>query len=265
MIRAESHSGHRMAADCAKSATEALQTGMRQALAFDAPYVIERLLKDGVADTHTLADEVFSEVKKYLVLCELTPGAAIGMYSGLVDAAWHTFILFTPQYTSYSQRHFGRYLDHVPTVDESRYQGRPRPGAPVVANNVRGQGGLRNSSRANSKKLTFPDFRDRYEAVFGQSLPDVWYDERCISPNRRMIRDDRRGQVWLARHDGYVEVRCANGATLIRVNELAYAALQFILVTATFYVRELPGGLAQEEKVGLTQALTQSGVLKIAS
>ncbi|WP_136623214.1 glycine-rich domain-containing protein [Mycobacterium attenuatum] len=236
---------------------------LRRALGFEAPYVLDRLLSDRVVDTRAQAQEMFSETKKYLVLCELSPDTAIGMYSGLVDAAWHAFVLFTAEYIEYCQRFFGRYVGHAPTIAEPRPSSGSRSRKPVAAAvNADRRGDSRGPVR---KKSSFDDFRHRYEAVFQQTLPDIWYDERCISLNRRMIRDDRQGSLSLTRHDGHVELCRPDGSSLVCVNELADAALQFILATGVFYVRELPGGLTDEEKVGLIQALTHCGTLKIAT
>ena len=35
-----------------------------------------------------------------------------------VDAAWHAFILHTRDYIDYCERHYGRYLHHVPDPPE---------------------------------------------------------------------------------------------------------------------------------------------------
>lgn len=90
----------------AASGIAVLDSRWALALEFEAPYVLDRLLSEGVVDTRCQAQELFSEAKKYLVLCELSPDTAIGMYSGLVDAAWHAFILFTAEYIEYGQRFF---------------------------------------------------------------------------------------------------------------------------------------------------------------
>lgn len=43
----------------------------RAALDYEAPFVIEKLLKDHVADTADEAQELFAKVKRYLVLHEI--------------------------------------------------------------------------------------------------------------------------------------------------------------------------------------------------
>ena len=47
-------------------------------------------------------------------------------------------------------------------------------------------------------------------------------------------------------------------------NTLARDAIDFIARTRDFYVRELPGDLTDDEKVGVVQALVRSGVLRVA-
>lgn len=241
------------------SGTKVLDGQLREALAFEAPYVLDRLLSDRVVETRAQAEELFTEVKKYLVLCELSHDMAIGMYSEMVDAAWHTFILFTDQYADYGRRFFGHYLNHTPTIHSD--PGHNRKGATAAkirlpAIPVNGMGPRR--------KSTFTDFRERYEALFGQPLPDVWHDVCFITVNRRMLVDDRRGRLTLARSDGYVALYRDDGAAVLSVNDMACAALQFIIAAGVFYVRELPGGLTDDEKVGLAQALVRSGALKVA-
>jgi hypothetical protein len=51
------------------------------ALSFQAPYVVERLVKSRVVDSPAEAEKLFTEVKRYLVLCAISPGLDIGMHS----------------------------------------------------------------------------------------------------------------------------------------------------------------------------------------
>ena len=48
------------------------------------------------------------------------------------------------------------------------------------------------------------------------------------------------------------------------VNDIARDALEFISCTGAFYVRELPGVLTDEEKVGLVATLVEHRVLRVA-
>lgn len=56
-----------------------------------------------------------------------------------------------------------------------------------------------------------------------------------------------------------------DGEPLIDTGEVAREALSFIARTPAFYVRELPGDLAEEEKIGLVSALVEAKVLRLAS
>lgn len=91
--------------------------------------MIDRLVKDRVVPTPALATELFTELKKYLVLCDIAADTTFGMHSAMVDHAWHAFILFTAEYAAYGRRYFGKYLDHAPTADDVQPR-QNRPGRP---------------------------------------------------------------------------------------------------------------------------------------
>ncbi|BBX06181.1 glycine-rich domain-containing protein [Mycolicibacterium aichiense] len=214
-----------------------LDARLHQALAYPAPFVIERLVKDRVADTAEAAELLFTEAKKYLVLCEATPEMSFGMPSAMVDQAWHAFILFTTEYTDFGHRFFGRYVHHSPVVD---YDPAAQP---------------------QSNIGSFNDFQGRYQELFGEPLPAIWYDDTSVTPSRRVLREDF---LHIDADDETVAVIDDSGETVLQVNSLAREALDFIAGTGDFYVRELPGGLTDEEKVGLIEALVRSRVLRLA-
>ena len=217
----------------------ALEGRLQEALAFNAPYVIDRLVKDRVADTPDLAEQLFTEAKKYLVLCAATPDALYGMHSAMVDEAWHAFVLFTSEYTDYGHRYFGNYVHHEPAQD----QGEPDGRTPDAA--------------------SFNEFRERYEELYGDPLPAVWYDDSCVAPSRRVI-NDKAETLTAVVDDGTVHLIDDTGHTALSVNVLACEAMSFIAETRDFYVRELPGGLTADEKVGVITPLIRSGVLRLA-
>ena len=152
-------------------------------LRFEAPYLIEKLLKNHIAQTPAEAEALFAEAKKYLVLCHLDSGALWGMYSTRVDEAWHQFVLFTRQYTDFCQRFFGKFLHHNPSND------------PAVAETL------------DENPSTFGDFSSRYEEVFGEPLPDIWFDGRSIAPSTRVMNDNA-GKFEVSVDDG---VACLAG------------------------------------------------------
>jgi hypothetical protein len=221
-----------------------LEGRLEEALAFNAPFVIDRLVKDRVADTPAFAEELFTEAKKYLVLCEATPDMTFGMCSAIVDEAWHAFILFTTEYTEYGRRYFGNYVHHAPadnyqTVDRTENAGR------------------------SPKEASFTEFRQRYEELYGHPLPAVWYDESSVTPSRRVI-NDKAETLTVTVDDHTAHLSDDSGNTVLSVNELASEALDFIARTPDFYVRELPGDLTGEEKAGVIAPLVRLGVLRLA-
>lgn len=215
---------------------------LREALSFDAPYVVERLVNDRVVDNADEGHELFAEILKYLVLCELNRDVVIGMYSARVDEAWHAFILYTTEYTDFCRRFFGRYVGHAPK------------NAPQADTD----------DHLSQAELTFAEFRERYQHTFDERLPDVWYDVRSIVPARRVFNDSA-AKMTVAQHDSIAELIDDSGSVILSANAIAYDALLFIAQTGAFYVRELPGGLTDGEKVNLIRTLTSWGVLRVAS
>jgi hypothetical protein len=210
------------------------------ALAHEAPFLIEKLLKNCVVDTAEEAEALFREVKRYLVLCDLDQNHAWNMYSLRVDEAWHQFILFTRQYMEFCQRYFGRYVPHNPS------------NAPMVE-----------TSRP-IQQTSFKEFKTRYEELFGESLPDIWFDANSVTLNRRLF--SRWGGPLTVRANGEtVELLNSGGESVFEVNDLARPALEFIANTGAFYVRELPGGLDDDEKVALAATLVECQILRAAS
>lgn len=210
-----------------------------EALAYDAPFLIEKLVKDHIVDTPLEAESLFREVKRYLVLAATDERRGWHMYSLRIDECWHQFILFTHEYIEFCQRYFGRYLPHSPS------------NAPEVEGSSAGTA------------TTFQEFVDRYEELFGGALPDDWYDERNVTPRRRVL-NDRAGRLTLRDHAGVAELVTPQGELLVSVNELAREALAFVAETGAFFVRELPGDLDDEEKVALVATLVEYKLLRLA-
>ncbi len=217
-----------------------LNSRLDNILAFEAPYLIEKLLKNAVVDTAEEADELFREVKRYLVLANLDQDRSWNMYSLRIDEVWHQFILFTRQYTEFCNRFFGRYVPHNPSNAPKVELARP------------------------VETTTFEQFYARYLEVFEEPLPAVWYDETTVALNRRLF--SRWAGPLAVRTDGdMVELVNSGGHSLFAVNDLARPALEFIAGTGAFYVRELPGGLTDDEKVALAAVLVELKVLRSAS
>jgi hypothetical protein len=212
-----------------------------EALDFEAPYLIEKLLKDHVVDSAEQGGALFTEVKRYLVLNQLDRTKAWKMYSLRVDEVWHQFVLFTVEYSAYCNKYFGHYAHHAPS-------NAPDPGF---------------GHRA--PEATFAEFADRYKEVFGLEPPDVWDDSTCITPHRRIL-NERAGQLSLRSSDDMddmVDLIARNGRVLFSVSEIACDALRFIGGTGAFYVRELPGDLKDDEKVALIATLIDMKLLRV--
>jgi hypothetical protein len=208
------------------------------ALAYEAPFLTEKLLKERIVHTAKEAEALFLEVKKYIVLVRSDETKIWEMYSLRVDEAWHQFILFTTQYTTFCRRFFGRYVHHSPS---NAPEARGQKAVPVAS---------------------FAMFRERYEEFFGSSLPDVWYDERSITTERRVL-NERAGLLTLRHKDDMIDLVTTAGDVLMTVNEFARDALAFVARTGAFYVRELPGELDDDEKVALISTLVEYRILRV--
>jgi len=208
-------------------------------LAYEAPFLIDKLVEDRIADDEAEAHALFREVKRFLVLVRTGDDARWDMCSRRIDEAWHQFVLFTREYIHFCMRYFGSYVQHRPH------------GAPET-----GEGSARGD-------WSFSAFAARYEAFFGERLPDVWYDDKSVTPRRRVINDNA-GQLNVREGQGVVSLVSPSGEVLLTANALASAALRFIARTDAFYVRELPGGLSDEEQVLLAATLVETQVLRVA-
>ncbi|WP_326547576.1 hypothetical protein QGN32_05185 [Mycolicibacterium sp. ND9-15] len=211
--------------------------GAFEALDYEAPFVIEKLVKEQFVDTAQGADALFAEVKRYLVLCHVDRTKSWKMHSLAVDEAWHQFVLFTAEYTAFCAKYFGRYRHHAPS------------NAPDI-----GEG--------HAPEATFVEFCDRYRDVFGEALPSVWDDATWVTPRRRVV-NYFPGQWALGAAGGMVDLVDGKGRTLLSVSPIAQNALRFIVDTGAFYVREIPDDLTVQEKVALVSALVELKVLRV--
>jgi hypothetical protein len=217
---------------------EAERAGPYDALGYQAPFLIEKLLREGIVDTPEEGEALFLEVKRYLVLARLDRSFTFDMHSLRVDGVWHQFILYTVEYTDFCRRFFGRYLHHSPS---NAPEAKSAPHAPAAS---------------------FAMFRERYEKLFGETLPDVWYDERSVAPNRRIFNHNA-GKLSFRQEGDMVDLIGPAGDVVFSVNDFGRDALSFIAATGVFYVRELPGELDDEEKVALIEALVEARLLKV--
>ena len=160
------------------------------ALDFEAPYLLEKLLKDHIVDSAEQGGALFTEVKRYLVLNNADPTKAWKMYSLRVDEAWHQFVLFTVEYSAFCDKYFGHYAHHAPS-------NAPDPGF---------------GHRA--PEATFAEFADRYRKMFGVELPDVWDDSTSVTPRRRIV-NELVGQLKLGAVDDMIDLIGRDGRVFV--------------------------------------------------
>jgi hypothetical protein len=212
-------------------------------LTFEAPYLVEKLLKERIITSEAEARALFREVKRYFFLSRSDESRIWEMYSSRIDEVWHQFVLFTRQYFDFCSRYYGGYLPHSPSNAPDSPKNDPQQGRPVA---------------------TFPQFRAYYEQLFGEALPDCWYDEKSVGLHRRII-DFRVGQLVLMEDGDLIQLVDANGNVVFAVNSLAAEAMFFIADVGNFYVRELPGDLEDDEKIALISTLVQQRLLRLGS
>jgi hypothetical protein len=219
----------------------AAQVNAEAALGYQAPFLVKKLVKDRIADTEEEAERLFAEVKRFIVLVRHDTETTWDMYSRRVDEAWHQFVLFTREYIDFSLEYFGNYVQHSPGI-----------ATPT------GDGAGTNPENSPC----FHDFKKRYEEFYGIPLPDVWYDARSVTKHRRVLNDDA-GKQLVREANGRINLLDDDETVVISVSGPARDALKFVASTGTFYVRELPGDLSDEEKIGLIAALVEHGVLRV--
>jgi hypothetical protein len=213
------------------------QPTMMDALDFEAPYLIDKLQMECIVRSAEEAAALFAEVKRYIVLVRTDTSKVWEMHSLRVDAAWHQFVLYTFQYSEFCQRYFGRYIHHSPSNAPEVKQAVAKPVA------------------------SFDMFKARYEELFGQPLPQVWLDETSVCVESR-IGNQMAGRLTLGRDGELVHLISPSGQTLFSVNDIAEPAMAFIAKTGAFYVRELPGGLTDDERMALISELVRLRLLR---
>ena len=213
---------------------------LRELLAFEAPYVAEKLLLNKTVSTLQEGQQLFEEAKKYLWLVSTDRARDYPVGSLRVDEAWHQFFLFTRECRELCMRIFGCFMHHAPPTNGSAPSPRPL--------------------------VSYPELAARYRAVFGMELPAIWDDALSVEAGRRVLRNDLAGPLALRRDGDKMELlQGEEGAQRVRLRVDAWAApaLEFALAKGIFYVRELPT-LDPDEQVDLCRALVRESVLLVA-
>lgn len=213
-------------------------------LAYEAPFLIEKLLKNRTISTAAEGDALFREFKRYVIMHCADSSKLWQMHSIRVDAVWHEFVLFTQEYWKFCMRFLGEYLPHSP----SNAPGLGDSDVPVA---------------------TLAEFQAHYEVTFGESLPAIWNDENHVTLVRRLIVNDGHGPMAVRpTRDGRVELACTatnHEHVYVRVDAWARPALQFVIDAGAFYVREIPGPMLDEDRIALGRALVRGRAALVAS
>lgn len=211
-------------------------------MAFEAPYLLEKMQSTGLVAEPEQARALFEEVKKYLLLSRHLR-KPLPMSSALVDAAWHQFVLFTREYEAFCQSCLGSFFHHVPDIPSREPS----------------------SSAAGGDEVTPDELVDLYEASFG-AMPQLWYDSECLRQDTRLNRA-RGAEVLSVRSEAEHALLFRGASTpelVCRVSPRASGALLFLAAHPCFLLRELPALKTPEERVTLCRPLVRYGILRIA-
>lgn len=210
-------------------------------LAFEAPYLIDRLTGQHMIPSRDEAIALFQEVKKLLLVQRMHPGHAIPVFSRRVDEAWHQFVLYSVEYRRFCDELFGGYLHHAPAV-----------GAPVGS--------------SDRPAMGFEAFAAAYRALFDEPPSAHWHDERWVRATTRLLRGELAEGVSLRAAGDKVELVWHHDPerVLLRVDTRGERALRFVVEHGTFFVRELPGLLDDAERVAVCRPLVARRFLWVA-
>jgi hypothetical protein len=103
--------------------TETQSQKVQLAMDFQLGHVISRYSRDSEL-SYEDAERHFFELRRFLALCAMNDGSDAGATYGMrgqIDEAWHTFLMFTRDYSEFCRVVAGRFLHHQPDLDaESR-------------------------------------------------------------------------------------------------------------------------------------------------
>ncbi len=108
------------------------------------------------------------ELKRYLILAIVANNDSdgFGMYSKDVDNLWHSFILFTKNYSSFCDKYRGKFIHHNPRTDEMQTV----------------------KQRAEARQ-NLCNFIKMYEEIFEEEIHPVWVLDICenLEPTENII------------------------------------------------------------------------------
>jgi hypothetical protein len=77
--------------------------------------ISESIVLQSTKPTKKQLSELIDEYLKFMRLMQLFPYLRFSP-SEIVDQVWHEHILFTREYRAFCKKHFGKYVNHAPTV-----------------------------------------------------------------------------------------------------------------------------------------------------
>jgi hypothetical protein len=86
--------------------------------AYKNKHVVDRYMEDTGVKDRQYAEQVFQELKKFLVACSSSVEPCSPSKS--VDPMWHTFLMFSKDYMIFCEKYLGRYIHHQPEKDQTR-------------------------------------------------------------------------------------------------------------------------------------------------
>lgn len=92
--------------------SSACENLLEQVDAYEHPELVERL-KRKIGISHTKAQLLFSDTKRFLYLCA-TNEQPLGPTKA-IDAGWHEFLMYTREYSEFCIEILGKFIHHVPT------------------------------------------------------------------------------------------------------------------------------------------------------
>lgn len=130
---------------------------LHEAIGYRNRHVVDRFIEHHALPRDD-AEDLFVETLRWLWLCRRAdhdaraPDLFIDDCMAMVDEMWHTFVLFTRDYTGFCDQYLGGYVHHEPTTSEEK-------------------------ARAQAERERDPsEFRARREARL-RALYDYVYDE----------------------------------------------------------------------------------------
>jgi hypothetical protein len=98
---------------------------LEEALGYRNRHVVDRFVEQHPLPREE-AEDLFVETLRWLWVCRradhdpAAPEMFIDECLELLDEMWHTFVLFTREYTGYCETYLGGYVHHEPTTSEQK-------------------------------------------------------------------------------------------------------------------------------------------------